>query len=288
LNFIFAAFAVAVGMLTVLDGWNDAFGTIAAAKTTSVAIEFGLIATIIALTFAGRRAAWHERFLDARRLAEVLRQERLIAVVGRAGQGLRFDAAGEDAGDSWTTWYARATLRELPLPNVLVNADFLGRTVRATLDHEVKPQLRYHRQNHRHLDIVHHRLDRVGQGLFFTAAGLCMLWFSIVSIYGLEGANQEHWIVHTLKSILTFVGAALPAFAAALAGIRAQGDFGLLAKRSMMTEHELRALVAKAETRTPLRYGDVCAFLQTAADTMTAHLGTWRFTYRHRPLAVPG
>jgi hypothetical protein len=288
LNFIFAAFAVGVGALTVLDGWNEIFGNIAAAKTVSVAIEFGLIATIVGLTFAGRRAAWHERFLDARRLAEVLRQERLMAVVGLAGRGLRFDRGGEDAGESWTTWYARATLRELPLPRVLVDADFLGRTVRATLDHEVKPQLRYHRQNHQHLEIVHHRLDRAGEGLFYAAVGSCLLWFAIVGIYGIEGANHEHWIVHTLKSVLTFLGAALPAFAAALAGIRAQGDFGLLAKRSTMTEHDLRSLVANAEMRMPVRYGDVCAFLQAAADTMTAHLGAWRFTYRHRPLTVPG
>jgi hypothetical protein len=288
LNFIFAAFAVSIGLLTVLDNWNNAFGNIATAKTVSVAIEFGLIAAIMTLTFSGRRAAWHERFLDARRLAEMLRHERLMATVGRAGRGLKFDAGGEDAGENWTTWYARATVRELPLPNGVVDADFLDTTVRATLDHELKPQIRYHQKIQQHLDAVQQRLDWAGEGLFYVTGGLCLMWFVIIGIYGLEDAGHAHWIAHTLKSILTFLGASLPAFAAALAGIRAQGDFGLLAKRSMVTERDLRGLVANAEKSMPTHYGNACAFLQAAADIMTAHVGTWRFTYRHRPLTVPG
>jgi len=289
LGFAFAALAVLVGLLTILQAWNTLFGgNIAVAKTVSAGSELFFIALVIVIATAGRRGRWHERFLDVRALAEMLRHARILAPIGRVGRILSGTAAPGESEHSWTIWYARATIRELPLPNARADATYLRESITAVLHHEVAGQIDYHHNNHKSLEKAHHRLDKAGEVLFYMAIFMCLLWFTIVAIYGFQGADHTHWISHTLKSILTFLGAVLPAFASALAGIRGQGDFRASAQQSVTTEKKLSVLLHRAETRMPEYYPEACGFLEAVADAMNAELGQWRLLFSYRPLPAPG
>ena len=193
-----------------------------------------------------------------------------------------------ESGESWTIWYARGAIRELPVPNALADAAFIRKSISAVLDHEAAGQIAYHHANHKSLEAAHHRLDRAGEVLFYTAIFMCLLWFTIVAVYGFHGADHTHWISHTLKSVLTFLGAVLPAFAGALAGIRGQGDFRASAQQSMATEKELKGLLHRAETQMPTSYAEACALLEALADAMNSELGQWRLLFSYRPLPAPG
>jgi hypothetical protein len=208
--------------------------------------------------------------------------------VGRVGRIFSGAAAPGESEQSWTIWYARAAIRELPLPNARADATYLRESITAVLHHEVAGQIDYHRGNHKSLERAHHRLDRAGETLFYMAIFMCLLWFTIVAIYGFQGADHTHWISHTLKSILTFLGAVLPAFASALAGIRAQGDFRASAQQSVATKKKLSVLLHRAETRMPENYPEACAFLEEVADAMNSELGQWRLLFSYRPLPAPG
>lgn len=288
LSFLLAALAVFVGLLSVLDVWNHLFGGIAAAKTFCAAAELALIFLIIGITLAGRHARWHQRFLDARALAELLRHVRVLAPIGRIGRVFTGRLSAAEIDDSWTVWYARATLRELPLPNARADSGFLQGTITAVLTHEVEGQIRYHHANHQSLEQAHHRLDKAGETLFRTTVLLCLIWLAVVAIFGFAGVDHREWISHTLKSIMTFLGAVLPAFAGALAGIRAQGDFRASANQSLTTETELKDLLQHAKTKMPQTYHAAFVLLEALADSMTSELGKWRLMFRHRPLAMPG
>ena len=288
LSFLLAALAVFVGLLSVLDVWNGLFGGIAAAKTFCAVGELVLIFLIIGITLAGRHARWHQRFLDARALAELLRHARVLAPIGRIGRVFTGRPSAAEIDDNWTVWYARATVRELPVPNARADSGFLQGTISAILTYEVEGQIRYHHANHQSLEQVHHRLDRVGETLFRTTVLLCLIWLAVVAVFGFAGADQREWISHTLKSIMTFLGAVLPAFAAALAGIRAQGDFRASANQSLTTETELRDLLQRARTKMPQTYHAAFVLLEALADSMTSELGKWRLMFRHRPLDMPG
>jgi membrane protein YdbS with pleckstrin-like domain len=288
LNFLLAACAVFVGLLSVLDAWNDLFGGIAAAKTFCVVAELALIAVVIGITAAGRHARWHERFLNARALAELLRHMRVLAPIGRVGRVFASRGSSAEIDDNWTIWYARAALRELPMPNARAEAGFLRGTISAVVTYEVEGQIKYHHANHQSLETAHHRLDKAGETLFRTAVFLCLLWLVLVAIFGFHGVDENPWISHTLKSVLTFLGAVLPAFAGALAGIRAQGDFRASAKQSLSTELELKNLLHRVSPRMPETYPAAFAILEAFADSMASELAKWRLMFRHRPLAMPG
>jgi hypothetical protein len=117
---------------------------------------------------------------------------------------------------------------------------------------------------------------------------LCLVWLAVVAIFGFVGANERDWISHTLKSVMTFLGAVLPAFAGALAGIRAQGDFRASADQSLTTETELKNLSQCAKLKMPQTYSAAFVLLEALADCMTSELGKWRLMFRHRPLDMPG
>lgn len=280
LNFTLAALSVFVGLLVVFF-WDSIL-----IKTICALMEFTLIALILANTHAGARGAWHARFLDARRLAEMLRHARVLAPLGRAAVGAD-ESTQADAGEQWTAWYANATLRELSLPRARADAAYLRAVTEATVKHEVAPQLAYHRGNHHRLNHVHHALDHVGERLFYLTGVLCLVWVAAAIVYETHLLGQGLWIKYGVKPLLTFLGAVLPAIGAALAGIRAQGDFEASAKRSLSTERELEALSERLH-HPPAAFREACLLQNWVADAMASDLGSWRSLYANRPLTIPG
>lgn len=278
LNFTLAALSVFVGLL-VAFAWDSAV-----VKTICAILEFVMIALILAITRAGARGAWHDRYLDARRLAEMLRHARVLAPLGRSG------GAGEghtDAGEIWTAWYAQAARREMSVPRACADTPYLQAVMAATVKHEVLPQLAYHRANHKRLHHVHHGLDHVGERLFYLTGVLCVVWVLAFVIYELH-LPHTGWIKTVLKPTLTFLGAVLPAIGAALAGIRAQGDFQAASKQSLATERELEAISERLQRGHAGDYREACLLQLWVADTMASDLGSWRSLYSNRPLTIPG
>ena len=88
LVFLASAFAVLAGLAGVF-WWHDT-----TAKALFVVLELGFIGVVLRLTQIGRRRAWHRRWLETRRLAELLR---VAAALAPAGGGPPI-APGERAG----------------------------------------------------------------------------------------------------------------------------------------------------------------------------------------------
>ena len=279
LNFTLAALAVSVGLLSLFL-WESII-----AKTIFTVVEFTLICLILAITHAGARNRWHQRFLDARRLAELLRHTRVLAPLGRETGG-RAEASSLDPGERWTAWYAEAARRELSLPHGRADAAYLEAVTKVNLEHEIEPQLAYHSSNHKRLTHVHHELDHFGERLFYLTAVLCLVWVLAAIVYFTNWVGQG-WIKYGIKPLLTFLGAVLPALGAALAGIRAQGDFDASAKRSLATARELENLGERL-AQPPSNYREACVLQLWVADTMASDLGHWRSLYSNRPLTIPG
>ena len=118
--YLLSALAVALalgGVFSHLFDDNMAF----AFKGTLVFLELILIFVIIGIVRIGRRERWHQRFLEYRTLAEMLRDIRFLAYVGENGRILRTSEPGPAA---WFLWYLRATIRELGLPNAVLDGTY--------------------------------------------------------------------------------------------------------------------------------------------------------------------
>jgi hypothetical protein len=160
--YLLSAFAVALG----LGGFfSHAFSmnTALAFKGTLAFFELILIFGIIRIVRIGRLKRWHQRFLEYRTLAEMLRDVRFLAYVGENGRILRTNEL--DPG-SWFLWYLRATIRELGLPSAVLDGTYQRAHLTTVEEHAVESQIDYHRRNAMTLDKMDYIIHRVGDACF--------------------------------------------------------------------------------------------------------------------------
>jgi hypothetical protein len=225
------------------------------------------------------RARWsqdtHQRWLDARLIAESQRSGQLLAWVGFSGRRPieEHAAAPHDAHHAdhhghaprtlWAPHYANAIAALPELPHD-AGGDTATRMdparialLAAAAGKVIADQRGYHDLNHQRLQKLNHRLDAfsvvmIGIAFVFSLAFLAV-W--LVNKPGPEGlwplpAGEGTWLYGlyaVIKPTAALLGAVFPAVAAAAAGIRFQGDFERFAMRSKDTAERLTMLAARAE-----------------------------------------
>lgn len=241
-------------------------------KPVLICFELATIATILFVTRLGNRSCWHQRWLDARRVAEQLRCLAIAAQLGDLHLRRNLHPA------------ARAVARRLGMPAVVVDECYLAQ-VHADLLHLLDGQILYLDGDAHRMHRLEHRLHQVGGLLFGLTATVCLVFLVIelaaVAVPALHGAVEPITIWGTVCS------AALPAIGAAIYGIRMQGDFDGTAERDEELAGQLRrvrALCGAALTS----YDALRHRIDQIADLLTQDLSSWLQTYVSRPLVLPG
>jgi hypothetical protein len=250
-------------------------------KLPLIITELVIIFIIFLNTRAGRRAGWHECWMDDRHLAEQLRALAMTSTLGNLN--LRA-SSGRDAASlpGWVQWLARATARELGMPRATADAGYLA-NVRDAAIALIDNQVAYHRSNADRMRKLEHRLHSAGEVLFGGTIVACTAWI----IAKLGGVPMAFSGGLGLTEIVTWLTAAMPALGSAFYGIRMQGDFAGVAYRSTVTVARLERLKRALETD-PLDYTRLIGRQRRLADIMLTDVAHWRTTYQARPLTLPG
>jgi hypothetical protein len=294
ITYLMAAAAVGMALLPLALGWN-VFAP-HAAELVFIVTELLLISAILTIVWRGRAAGWHERWLDYRLAAELVRQIRFVAPLG----GRRplpptpshFSAYGHP-GLTWMAWYARAIQREIGLPATSLD--------RATVVHCVEDvrsmivaQSQYHARVAARSHRIEHRLHGIGISLMIVTL--------LAGIVHFAAAFEPLHLPLSAPAIggLIFLCGFLPALGAALAGIGNQAEFRRVAKRSTAMRDRFDELAAAAgrlidSLRTAPAPGAAHAQPSTAAsdlasratDHMIGEVLDWRVVFLDRPLDPP-
>lgn len=265
LNFVLAALATVLALAGLL---------LPQAKYELEAAELGAILLFIWNTRVGLKRTWHRRWLDYRHLAEDLRPMRSLKLFALA----RPPIGRRRGARRWVDWYAAGFWRAMGCPHGrldLATLDLLGQLVVAE---ELRPQLGYHRANALRMQHVEHRLHGLANVLFVTTV------FSLVAFL-VAHMIFKHDTMH-LSASLAVIAAGLPAMAAALHGIREQGEFARTAMRSSATANALAKLVGDLSVR-PIALTRAASLTEEAARVMLDDVGEWRMSYEMRNLALP-
>jgi hypothetical protein len=292
LAYFLSALAVFIALLSVFlhEDSHDTAHTVLSTKAVFVGCELVIITVILALVTFGRRLAWHERWLDYRALAEMLRHGRFLAFVSEFGRNR--ETAPTHGTTPWPLWYIRATMREIGLPTAVMDRHYQSRILDATLEDEIAGpggQLAYHAANSKNAHRIDHMLHVLGMICFgFTSAIL----FAFLLLFLLEHVTGWTWLMTVLtaaKPYVTFFSAGLPALGAAVAGIRVHGDFEGAVERSHGMVDQLEAL--KADYAALQELG---TDLDTTSDTLIAtarvlseDLAAWQDLYGRKRLSLP-
>jgi hypothetical protein len=270
-NFAMAGLAVLLALSSLL---------LPSLKLVLILLELLVIGLIMLNTQAGRQNNLHQCWLDRRQVAERLRMLVLTAPLGHLG--LR---SGEDghAAPGWVHWYVRASARELGMPSARIDQAYLE-TTRRDLIELVDEQGSYHRGNAHAMAHADHSLHHTGDLLFFGTVLACLVFIAAYllsedSHFGIAGMGGAE--------LVTFVTALFPALAAALYGIRMQGDFAASSRRSAGIARRLRRLRSRIE-HDPLTYQNLVDRARAVREILLAEVQQWRSHYESRPLTLPG
>jgi hypothetical protein len=291
--YLAAAFAVAVGLGGVFLHANDP-DKMLACKSILVAIELITIVGIILIVRKGRGGRWHQRFLEYRALAEMLRDVRFLAYAGENGRMLRTNELG--SASAWFLWYLRATIRELGLPHAVLDGTYQRIHLAAVEKHTVADQIEHHRRNAVTLFSMNHAIHWFGDACFYATGAVLLLWlvgallvWATASLHvQFDIVGRIHALLPASKDVVTYIVAGLPALGAALAGIRETGDFEGVAALSAKTASALETLKRDyAEAKRTLLLDDTGDVLIGTAQVLTDDLAAWQSLYGRKRLTLP-
>jgi hypothetical protein len=259
-------------------------------ETLCIVLELSAILIILGLVRQGRRARWHERWIDYRLAAELVRNLRIVAPLGGGRPFPQIPAHWAtygQPGTSWMAWYVRAVERTLGLPTAVVNKDYLEAGL-GHLDQLVNGQIAFHKSTQRRCHLIESRLHRLGIALLLLTLASCGLhllpnfWNSV---------QPPGWV----PPLLTFFCGFFPALGAALAGIVNQGEFRRVEKRSKSMHDQLKILQRQIEIiRENISVADdpprgqfsvqAAAVAVDAAHLLLNEVLDWRVVFLDRPL----
>jgi hypothetical protein len=260
-NFGLAAFAVVLAATGLLAGEFKWFFVVAEVVC--------ILLLLLNATSAGRMQ-WHERWLESRQVAELLRVCTMLRSVG-VGRGIA------DPGDGGSNgWYASAIARSCPAQSVdLSDTEAAG----AALLEEVRGQASWNASTSHRMHLASHRIEKFGEVLFAIVLLSSIGWLALYFF-------DEH-LAHELKYPLTAITAGLPAIATASYGIRVILDFEGVASRAKNISVGLNALLAHWEAG-PKDAAALQGFARRAADIMLSDVAAWRLLAEGRRLTIPG
>lgn len=279
-NFLLAALAVIIGIAYLPLGLSNF-------KWTFALMELLLLAAILTITFLGYRRAWHRRWFEMRRVAEYLRHAPSLLMLGVFRPTGRWPRGQEM---EWPENYARHSLREVGLPQIKLDRDYLRSILRQVVSEHVESQRTYHEAKAARLATVHRRLDKAAETCFFLAIISVSLYLGL-KLGSVVGILPPHWPDASAK-LLTFFGVAFPTLAANLSGIRYFGDFERFAAISRVTAEKLDEIRIRIDllltgSEHALTYAAASELVRALDETVVGEIESWQAVFGAKHLALP-
>jgi hypothetical protein len=240
------------------------------------------------------RERWHERMVEYRALAELLRHQRFVYALGASDRLERTADRTWREPDAWVGWYVRATMRELGFPAAVLSAPYRRRLMEIFQREELDGQRAYNNTVATRSTTIDERLSYLIQRAwrltviagFFGGAFLGILY--LIKHYHWCGYDYVVTTLHYAKPFFTLLMAFVPAVIAAVHGIRFQMEFLNTAERAATTERELSQLSDKlgALGAAPGRRYSLF-YVRAANEAMSSDLAGWSNVYRGKAPEPP-
>jgi hypothetical protein len=239
-GFVTSSLLAASAVFAALVPFAGQFGRRAAIATAVV--EAVILFLMVGLPSLSRRERWHQKWLEYRVLAELVRELKILIPLGGARPPPRTAAhlaAYGDPSQSWMNWQARAIGRAVGLPDARVTAPYISARLEELLDfvgtaHPPHGQIGFHHVNSERMERIHTRLHRMSLILFVASMGTVVINWLEMLLLTRSIARLTDWLI--------LLSAFLPALGAMFASINNHGEFARLQRRSRAMAQSLEAV----------------------------------------------
>ncbi len=250
-----------------------------------VASELLLLGVIYRLFRQDHRCDYHDRWLEYRCLAELLRPMVYLSLLGKSYRPMRArNAAGgidrelvghHSVARGWIYIYSETLVRWTGFGNVRLTADRKNQVAGFVIDKWLDGQIVYHIDNASTMQVLGERLGRWSKILFFVTVAAVVLKLIDISLFAAIGVHSE-----AAALVLGLTVAICPILATAAFAIRNHAEFDISAQRSLTMrslliskQREMKA-VPRDEPVTSL-----AAKLETIARITAADAADWLEIY---------
>lgn len=279
-NFLLSAAAIIAGI-----AYLPLFGP--EGKWPFAALELSLLLAIVAITLAGVRGQWHQRWFQTRRAAEYLRHAPIMAAIGCARPRGAWPSSPEIR---WPELYAREVIKGVGIPELKVTHCYLKRHLEEALRPFFIGQKDYHESKAKRLARVHANLDRVSSALFILAI-ISVSTYLLTKLTVTLGVLDSS-ILDAISKPTTFLGVAFPTLGAAIAGIRYFGDFERFAGISEVTASKLERLIRRSDLllqsqEKDVSYQDFVDLARKMDDFVIDEIASWQSIFGTKKISIP-
>lgn len=239
--------------------------------------EFGFatqaifLGIIIKIYKVNEKNKWHQKFIDYRILAEMMRHSVLLASLGSGIKGISLPVYLKKEEVSWINWYYRAIVRQAGIPCIVLNVAQLHYTKNLVLT-MLEQQVAYHTSNQSKNNKIGSRLNRYSK-LFYWATIIVVAMRVAVYALGFITILNEHYVELGVKVFNVFC-LLFPALALLFQAIALQGGYDILAQRSAAMKDDLEKLMQSLEKQSS--YKGVKNIAEKAAALMISEVTDWR------------
>lgn len=279
-NLLLAALAV-IGGIAYLPFVDSTF------KWPFALFEFAVLTLILLIIAIGRKRDWHGRWFQTRRVAEYLRHAPFMVLLGVARSAGSWPHS-EDSG--WPEDYVRSILREIGLPNAVIDQQTLRTALKQWIGTHVSAQRAYHIAKAERLKHIDHNIERFSERIFLLAVIVIATYLvgEVAARFGLIPME----LVHKSSKLFTFLGVALPTLGGAIAGIHYFADFGRFAAISESTANRLEGLERRiaallAAPDEELDYGRVASIARAVDEIVVSEIEHWQDVFGGKHISVP-
>jgi hypothetical protein len=286
-NYLMSGFAVMFAFLIfAFESYNPTWAHIFSY------LEFFALLSIILVYVFDKKGKWYDRRIDYRLLAEMMRQTRFLATIGRippisAPQTIHTHYG--DPSGSWVHWHYLAIVKQLGMPHTKLTPEYL-RAVARLMKSETQEQAAYHDHKSAENSKIDHHLHISAVTLFIIAVLACVAhfrfeWLEMIPYLG----HPLHEYETPVKAVLSFLTIVSPAFGAACAGIRSQGEYERIARHSAAMADYLKEQseqLDKLQHDPNLNSGSLAKVVDDIAEKRIEEVLDWRIVFHKRPIEL--
>ena len=238
-------------------------------------IDAFMMFIVIVLLFRNKKEDWHRKWIDYRYLAERLRAAMIFSMVDldcKVRDNLPYQRV---SGDWILTVYESIYEKQIAAPDM----DF-GKIKKFVLNQWITGQKNFYREK----SIIHLKKDKILNILVY-AAFIGALIGAVFHVFAV--ILPPVFEIPDVLDIMTFVVIVFPAFAASIAGIRAQHEYLRISKRYSHIESYLEGIEYKINGLKDKDKGKLIDLLEKANNVMLREHQDWRIIFSSREPELP-
>lgn len=256
------------------NGGGDKAPSIMLVREIGFAMQALFIYLIRRIYKKNEKERWHQKYIDYRILAEMLRHSILLTSIGTSVHGIILPAFLKKDGVNWINWHFRAIIRSAGIPNILVTAEQLANT-RTLINNLLDSQIDYHSSSEINNRKISGRLKKASD--FFATATFNVILLR-VGVYILNALSfiqiMDGHLVDILVKTSNVLCLLFPALMLLFDSVSIQGGYDMLGQRSAAMKNDLKKL--RELTSINADYLTLKQVIHSAAMLMVAEVSDWR------------